>query len=367
MDDDLAFLNPSPPRPPGAPLDDAGLAARADEDEATRRQRERDALDLEIQSDLRKCSVRELLDLQSPKVPDFFLSAAAFQALLNMIIRWLSMGAIRKENTLANALEARRHLTKIAGAELDRRRRTPGGARERRDALAERQAALQKRNEALDEKGGARLQIAQDPRGAEHRHQARARRRVELEAGFDRLQVSRNLATIKQRRAEHDAAVAAHRAARNDVPVAMGMLMVPARRAVLQIENAARAKRLAAAAAMRAAALAALTEFLDQIEAEQQREEEEKAGALEAAAAAERQERDAISRELRELPDQVLAANAEAAAEAKSARLAAAAVAERDEVSQQPAVRAQGVEAEDAEGVNEAERARLRRLAGKGG
>ena len=360
VNDPFDFLTPPPPPPIYG-----GLAARAEEDDDARRRRQRDELDLEIQADLRKLSVRELLDLQNPKIPDFFLSAAALQALLNMILRWLSLGVIRKENTLSNALDAREHLTKIAGAELARRRRTPGGAKERRDALAERQALLQKRNEALDDKGSERLQIAQDLHGAAHRRQARAQRRKELEAGFDRLQVSRGLATIKKRRAERDAAVTEHRAARDGVPVAMGMLMVPARRAARQIENAARAKRLAAAVARRAAAQAALAEFMDQILEEQRREEEEKAASIEIAMASEKKEHEAISRELRELPDQVLAANAEAAAEAKSA--AAAAVAARDEVSQQPAVRAQGGEAEDAEGVNEAERARLRRLAGKGG
>ena len=142
MDDDLAFLNsPPPPRPADVPLDDAGLvstltgsAAAGGEVQARHKKkleieqegRDRDQAELELIAEVKRMSVRQLLDLKSSaNVPPFFLSAAAIEKLVNLLIRLATLGLVRRGDTFAAALAARDKLRAYAEAELDARRRSP--------------------------------------------------------------------------------------------------------------------------------------------------------------------------------------------------------------------------------------------------
>lgn len=141
MDDDLAFLNsPPPPRPANVPLDDAGLVptltgsvAAGGEAEARHKKkleaeqegRDRDQAELELIAEIRCMSIRQLLDLKSnSNVPPFFLSAAAIEKMVNLLILLATLGFVRRVDTLAAALAARDKLRAYAEAELDARRRS---------------------------------------------------------------------------------------------------------------------------------------------------------------------------------------------------------------------------------------------------
>ena len=143
----------------------------------------------------------------------------------------------------------------------------------------------------------------------------------------------------------------------------MGLLMVPARRKMVSDENAARAKRLAAAVKRAEAMQAALAEFMDQINAELRREQDAAAEALDAAIKNEAFERGALARELRALPEQLLAARLEVQDEQRSSRAGASGVATAGHA---PPSLVQ-VEADELAAAEAAEREELRRRLGCGG
>ena len=379
--DPLEFLAPAELAP--TVRDDAPLVAapaasqmptatQAERDawaDATRKRDERDRIDQdqELQAELRALSVHQLLDLRSSRVDELFLTAALLQKLLNLMFKVLSkvlsISLVRREDSIFNALAARRKLAELADAELERRKRSPASAADRRAALSEHQAALQERDKVLADRLENRRLSAQDPHGAERAEQVHHDRLKTLKAGFDRLQASRGHETVRKRRADRDDARAELRAAEDDVPVAMGLLMVPARRKMVSDENAARAKRLAAAVKRAEAMQAALAEFMDQINAELRREQDAAAEALDAAIKNEAFERGALARELRALPEQLLAARLEVQVEQRSSRAGAAGVATAGHA---PPSLVQ-VEADELAAAEAAEREELRRRLGRGG
>ena len=350
-DDKLNFLNPAAPLPRPA---DVPLALDDDEDDDVRRRRlEREEADRELEAELRKLSVAELLDLRSSKVDDLYITAALLQKLVNLMLRILSLGLVNRSDTLSNALAARRQIGERAEAELARRRRSPESASGRLAALAGHQAALQERDQRLAGRHESRRLASLDLGETERAKQARQARLKQLEAGFDRLQASRGLDTVTKRRADRDAVQAELRAAQDDVPVGFGLLMLPARRQVIAEANAARAKRLASAMKQAKAMQAALQEFMDQILAELHREQDAATEKRAAAIRNEQIERDALLRELRDLPGQLLSAKAEVNRE----RVGAAAIGIVTDADKSPTMTH----------IDEEERARLRRLAAKGG
>ena len=332
-DDTLAFLNlnPSPsPRPDGQPLDDAELRAPVPavavapatrspststpaEDAAERRRRhDEEVAVFDMQAALRKLTIAQLLDLRST-VPPFLLSAAALEKLLNLMIRLLSCGLVKRVNSLSDALSARRRLQGYGEAELAQRRKSPASAADRLTALSEYQSAVQERDNLLEDR--ARQRKKPDPQVAAQQDRARETRRQQIEAGFDRLQVSRGHQTIVHRRkvlaAAEEEQIKAAGAEADAEPVAsigFGLVRIPMSRARMVAVAAAvvaRKKRIEAAFDRRQAALTALNEFLQQVENSAVREEREREVARLAEAANEQQERADLAIELRELPAQL--------------------------------------------------------------
>ena len=191
MDDDLAFLNsPPPPRPADVPLDDAGLVptltgsvAAGGEAQARHKKkleveqegRDRDQAELELIADIRRMSVRQLLDLKSnSNVPPFFLSASAIEKMVNLLILLATLGFVRRVDTLAAALAARDKLRAYAEAELDARRRSPATVADRKKFLAEYAEAAEERGKMLADRHALRSM----PSG--HADEQRARSGTEL-------------------------------------------------------------------------------------------------------------------------------------------------------------------------------------------
>ena len=345
MDDDLAFLNPNPPpppRPPGAPVPEAAAG-----DLTAHELRERD--ETEFLRSLRAMSILQLLDLRRLDVPPLVLSAAAIENMLNLVLKLLSFGLVRRVGGIESAIAARKRLQELAEGELARRRRTPQSQSAKRAALAEHVAALKKREVGLVERASARTM----PDGHAHEHAAARRATLfkENEAGFDRLQTSRHLPTIKTRRAELAAAARAEKAIEDEVPVAMGMIMLPRARVAALAARADRAARLRAAAARRQAAAAALQAYLDQVEAAVAAHIAADAAAAAAKVARDEDEKKLIATELKELAPEILAA--------RNAH-------ERDRVGQAARGFIEDAEAPPrGESDLEAERAALRRALGK--
>ena len=320
-DTTLDFLNPTPPRPADVPQDDARPAPSAApveaEDQHKRKQkveqehRDRglaDQVELDNLAELKKLSVRELLDLKSSVSP-VVLTAAAIEALVNWLIRMLTLGLVRRVGNLSGALSARARLQELAEAELDRRRRSPASVAERKaflqeysEAMQERSMALQERAEALDKR-----RSDQKTAGLYRDHAAEAAvLRSQLQAGLDRRQVANGHETIGARRAAHHAAVVAHRAARDLVPVGFtGLLITKSQRDAAAAAKAQAALTLRQAVERRAAAKAQLQLLLDEVEEAALKREQEAAEHAAAASKADKIERDALARELRALPDQI--------------------------------------------------------------
>lgn len=320
-DDKLDFLNvPPPPRPPGVPLDDADLAmpmtaVAAASDEAlahhkttikNQEERDRDQAMLAMQTEIGKLSVRELLDLRS-KVPPFEMTVAALQALINWMIRLLSLGLVKRVDSMSGALAARQELQRLAVDELERRRRTPAGLAERKAALEEYAEAVQERSVALG-KRHSDLTMAAAYRDPAREAAESAALRKQQEAGLDRRQVARGHDTIKKRRADHQAAVLAHRAVRDEtlVPAGFGGFMITkAQRDAAVVAKAESVRKLKQAAERRAEAKKQLQVLLDEVEEAAVKHEQDAAENQAAANKAEAFERDALARELRSLPDQI--------------------------------------------------------------
>lgn len=360
--DKLDFLNSAPqPRPEGQRLDDAGLsiptlpAAAAAAGEAVDRHkkaekdrddRERDQAMLDMQTHLRQLSVRELLDLRS-SVPPFVLSAAAIQRLVNLMIRLLTFGIVKRVDSLSDALAAREELREHADRELDRRRRLPSTVGDRKKFLEEYAEAVQERTAALGKRLSHRTMadVYRDP--AREAAQA-AELRKQLEAGFDRRQVARGHDTIEKRRADHKAAVLAHRAARdaNLVPAGIGGLLITrAQRDAAAVAKAESALKLKQAAERRAEAKEQLQVLLDEVEEAAVKHEQEVAARQVAVEKAEAIERDALARELRALPEQIRDAGVQAQ-RAHHAERGAALVADATRVRTDAEIEAEAAEAE---------------------
>ena len=330
MDNTHDFFNsPSQPRPADLPLDDAGLlipmhqgVAAASEAvdrnkkvEKDRDERERDQAMLDMQSELRRLSVKELLDLRS-SVPPFVLSAAAIERLVNLMIRLLTLGLVKRVDNLSDALAAREELREHADRELDRRRRLPSTVGDRKKFLEEYAEAVQERTVGLDKRRSDRKH-ADAYRDSEREAAQGVALRKQLEAGLDRRQVARGHDTIKKRRADHKTAALAHRAARealaNLVPAGVsGVFITKEQRHAAAADKAAAETRAKQAAERRAAAKEQLQVLLDEVEEEAVRLEQEAAENLAAVAKAEAIERDALARELRSLPDEIIVVNARA-------------------------------------------------------
>jgi hypothetical protein len=352
MDDKLDFLDSPPPRPTGGvPLDDAGLvsvpasprAAPGDEDAAAlgrREELEREASGQQLQAELRRLSVKELLDLRRPNVPDLFILAAVIERLLSLVLRLIGLP---RANTISAVIAGRRKLAELADAELDRRRGTPASASERRAQLGEYEAALRERVNKLDRRQSLRS-MPLDAHAAKHAARERLERRQKAEALFDQQQTDAGEETIKARRAKRDDAEAALKRAEAEVPVGMGLVMIPKARAAAINANASRAKRVAEAAARAKTARAQLQLFLDQIEAVAVRIEARAAEAQAVAEKAEAIERANLARELRALPEQVR----EAEASAQRARVADRAAELVADASRPPT---QAAEAEEREAL----------------
>jgi hypothetical protein len=374
MDTTLDFLNPPPtPRPPDAPLDDAALSlqtasnagspsepATGDEDDAARRlQHEQHAARLEMQTEIRKLSVKELLDLRKPNVPDLVLMAAMFERLFSLMLRLFSLGFYKHGGAINNALAARQQLAELAEEELTRRRKSPATAQGKKDALREYQEALQQRSSELDRRQDNRKQ-AENAAGLPSLVAARKAERTDsLKQGeriFDTQQVEAGKQTIAARRAAlADAQAALERERADDfVPTPSGLFVTKQVRDAALVANAARAARMARAKVLRDQAREELQQFLDVIEASVHKVEQQKLEREAAAEANEKKERDALARELGALPEQLVVLAAEAQ-NAHHAQRGAVMVAEAARPRTQ-----QELEAEAAE----AERLRLLRMRG---
>lgn len=349
-DTTLDFLNPPPePRPAAHPLDDAGLAlvptltvtgsaAATDEAQARHKrklkteqeERERDQAMLDMQAEIRKLSVKELLDLRSA-VPPFVMTAAAIQALINLMIRLLSLGFVKRVDNLSNALAARQRLQEYAEAELGRRRRSPATVSERKAALADYAQAVQERGKLLDDRHS--LRTMPDGHAEERQARAAAGRRAQVRAEFDDKHAAAGAATIEQRQVEYNAAREAHRRARaeNDlVPAGLTGLLIPkSQRDASTAAKAAAVLALKNAAERREATRHQLQLLLDEVESAAIEREQQAAEQAAAVKKAEARERDALARELRALPEQIREVGA-AAQRVQHQERAAALVAEHN-------------------------------------
>ena len=318
-DTTLDFLNPPPsPRPADVPLDDAGLTPLASGEAANaagqhkkklkteQEDRDRDQAMLEMQTEIRKLSVKELLDLKS-HVPPFVLTAAMIERLISLMIRLLTLGLVKRVDNLSDALAARQQLQQLAEAELDRRRRLPATVADRKEALREYGAAVEWRSKALNER--RTLRSMPDPRADEHRARRATDLRQRIEDAFDQRRAAASLETIKTRRAAHDDARAEHRRVRaeNDkVPGGFaGLLITRVQRDAAAAAKVAAALLLKSAAERREAAKEQLQLLLDEIEQAAVVHEQHAAEEAAAAEKAEARERELLAKELRSLPDQL--------------------------------------------------------------
>jgi Relaxase/Mobilisation nuclease domain len=322
MDDTLDFLNLPPlPRPDGVPLDDVGLtpftplasAEAADAEERHKKKLKTDSEDLdrnqamlEMQTEVRKLSVKELLDLKS-NVPPFVLTAAMIERLISLMIRLLTLGLVKRVDNLSDALAARQQLQQLAEAELDRRRRLPATVADRKEALREYGAAVEWRSKALNER--RTLRSMPDPRADEHRARRATELRQRMEDAFDQKRAAASLETIKTRRAAHDDARAEHRRVRAEnekVPGGFaGLLITRVQRDAAAAAKVAAALLLKNAAERRETAREQLQLLIDEVEQAVVAHEQEASEQAAAAEKAEAFERDALARELRALPEQL--------------------------------------------------------------
>ncbi len=312
----LDFLNvPPPPRPADVPVDDTGpvpsfaaLSTEAEVEhkktlETAREDRERDQAMLDMQAEIRSMSVKALLDLKS-NVPPFVLTAAMIERLISLMVRLLTLGLVKRVDNLSDALAARQQLQQLAAVELDRRRRSLATVADRKEALRGYSEEVEWRSRALNKR--------QSDQSAAAIHRDRAAEaavlRSQLEAGLDRRQVARGHDTIKTRRAEHQAAMLAHRAARDAhlVPAGFaGLLITKAQRDASVAAKTAATLTLKNAAQRREATRLQLQLLLDEVEAAAIEHERQAAERVAAIKKAEAREADALARELHSLPEQM--------------------------------------------------------------
>ena len=350
--DPLDFLSsPLPPAAPSlVPFAPVLVSEAAAGDLTALELAKRDEAELEFLRSLRAMSILQLLDLRKLDVPPLVLTAEAIENMVNLVLKLLTFGLVRRAGSIESAVSARRRLQELAEGELARRRRAPQSQSGKREALAKHVAALKKREVGLVERASNRTMP--DARAAERAAARRVKLFKENEAGFDRLQVSRELPTIAARRATLAAAARAAKLIEDEVPVAMGMVMMPKAKAKALAARADHAARLLAAAARRQAAAAALQLFLDQVEDAVAARIAEDAAEVAAVAARELEEKKLIEQELKDLGPDLVA-------------LRAGADRERIGDAARGFIEAEAARDESDLGL-EAERAALRRALGKG-
>ena len=149
--DPLDFLTPVEPAP--ATHDDASLAAaRRDEDVADLQARSaREAAELELDAELRRLDVSGLYDLKKcHRLPPIVLTIEQIVAIVNLMVRILTLGLIKRQNILTDDRLAREALAQRAEAELQRRKRTPVGLAAKKAALDDQLATIRARKSQLE-------------------------------------------------------------------------------------------------------------------------------------------------------------------------------------------------------------------------
>ncbi|MES2992642.1 MAG: relaxase/mobilization nuclease domain-containing protein [Pseudomonadota bacterium] len=192
--DPLAFLQPPPPvRPVGVPHDDAALGAPSVEHHRA----EREAAEHELDLQLRRMEVGQLYDLKSYEISPLLLTAEQLTALVNLMLKIMSLGLVKRSNVFAEARAAQENLADRAEQELARRKRTPASVAEKVKALGVEEKALATRKLQLS----ARTSIyTQSP--------ARASARALVERRHDAAAAARTGAPTIAARREALAAVA---------------------------------------------------------------------------------------------------------------------------------------------------------------
>ena len=362
--DKLDFLSsPPPPRPPSVPLDDAALASPAPvpfvpvpglesaSDGLTALElRARDEAEIAFLRELRGMSVAQLLDLRRLDIPPLILTFAAVEAMVNLILKLLSFGMLKRAGSLESTIAARQRLQSLAADELARRRRTPQSQTDKRRALNEYVSALKKRGAGLG--GRARNRTMPDGHAVERARRRRADLLAGHERAFDRYQVELGLPTIAQRRRELAEAAAAEKVIEDEVPAALGMVMLPRAKAEALASRADRVVRLARAARLRRIADMELQLFLLRVERATDERSASDAAAAAAAFALEVEEAELITGELKNLAPDILAS---------------AIAQDRERIGQAARGFIEATEVPPSEADLDAERESLRRLLRKGG
>lgn len=237
-----------------------------DENAEKKKRRQQEEHEQELQAELRKLSIDQLLDLKSNRVSDLFLSAAVLERLMNLMLKILTLGAVSRENTISNAVDARQRLADASTQELARRRRTPEGAKARREALASEASALESRDQKLvireRDHSSARRSI-ESSSDSPATYEARRR---EWTWVCDQDQIKAGLPTLSTQKIETNEAEAEVVAAKADRPVSIGLFVSRATRAEIESANQLRGERLVAARKRRNKAKDVMREFLDRID-----------------------------------------------------------------------------------------------------
>ena len=340
--DPLNFLAPVKQTP--TELDDAPLdPGRA----------EREAVEAELDLKLRKLEVAALYDLKSFQVAPVLLTMEQVTAMVNLMIRILSFGFLKKNNVFAESRAAKENLAERAEQEIQRRKRMPARVVDRLKMLAIQESAVEDRRLKLSAR--ASTHWAFSPAAAARETTERRRDAAATRAGIKTIVSARaELASAEKKEAARAEQVTAAEA---EVPVGFAGVLMSAGTAA----RAARARlaelreRQAKDQRRRELAALALEEMLDSFEsnfAEELRAEQEQ---IEASRAATAKEISQLQIELRttiRLERKTIAAG-------------------RDDVELEPSHHRYQADTDQLPtGIDEAaeeERARLRRLAGKGG
>lgn len=313
--DPLEFLTPveTPPQV----LDDAplsfsatngGVDLPATDDDADRRRRERVAVEVDLASELKAMTSKQLIELRNAAkrpLDDGIIALALLEKLLALVLRILSLGALSKATPISSILAQRQALGEAADDEIARRSRSPASATERMRWLGEYGSALNSHRIKLDaQKTASSLATLYAPAG-----DAGLLERVTL--AFDAAQTKDGQPTTKMLKSElraHDASITALSAQ------APGSIARLRRAAAVQDweRKMVRAKKLRALTAER------LQNFIDSIRRVVEQQEAAKAAKTAEANAALLAEAEALSIEIR---DRVPALRAEIERDAMHERL----------------------------------------------
>lgn len=164
----LHFLEAPPDRPDGQRFDDLSLldhgvaaptrpASPAQQvqanDEAAEQKRsriEREQAEAALDAKLRAMEVGELYDWKRAAViPPVLLTAEQITAMVNLMMRILSFGLLKRANTFADIRAAKESLGARAAEELQRRKRSPASVADRLKLLSIETAATKQRERLL--------------------------------------------------------------------------------------------------------------------------------------------------------------------------------------------------------------------------